>query len=515
MEFPNSVHIPTWILVTSSTILSIYLYSTWPYSLFKSLKIPGPKPVPFLGNIHTLTKQGMHVVHGKWVKEFGKVVGYYEGRHPCLLISDPAMLKEILVKKFNSFRNRRVLKIAGYPMDDGILQQTDNQWKNTRTTLTPTFSSSKLKQMSRIIEDCVDDLIQNSDKLVEAGQNINLKNHLSAYTMDVIACTAFGVKINAYNPEDPFLKNAQAFTKLNFAGLMFMTYFLAPWFLPVLLRLNITVVPQKPLQFFIQTINGAIEARKSDSNVRTVDILKLSSIVRSCNGSQIPVAEGFTNSEILGHSVTFFLAGHETTAAAMTYLAYNLALHTDIQQKVLEEIDKVLKKKANYENIQKLEYLDMCLSESLRLYPPSIRLERQACNDVTIGEITIPKDTIIVIPTYTIHRDETIFPDPGQFNPERFSDLNKSKIPSYCYFPFGLGPRSCIGMRMAILEVKLGMVGLLQKYKFSTCDKTMVRMKTRYLTKGRYAQCSRWLFDKFVPFGAKSKHYIRSIVLQG
>ncbi|XP_050413545.2 cytochrome P450 3A29 [Patella vulgata] len=495
MEFVNGLKVPAWVVVSLSSIVSIYIFSTWPYSLFKSLKIPGPKPIPFFGNLLTLTKQGFHTVHQNWTRQYGKVVGFYEGRHPCMLVSETSMIREILVKDFNSFRNRRNIQIAGYPMDSGILQQRDDQWKNTRHILTPAFSSSKLKKMVGLIQDCGNILTNKSQELVKKGDDeIELYSHFSAYTMDVITSTAFGVKIDAYDKNDPFIKNAKAFTTLNFAGLLFMTYFLAPGLLPFLLALKITVVPKAPLDFFIQVIDGAIAAKKEsldprfdllqamlnaseDSDPIEDDGLMSSLEVKSTN------KKGLTNGEILAHSVTFFLAGHETTATTMTFLAYELALHPDIQNKATEEIDRVLgDKPCDYENIQELVYLDMCLSETLRLYPPATRLERTASVDVTLDDIKIPAETIVVIPVYTIHRDPSIYDNPDDFIPERFSPEKKAKLGAYHYMPFGLGPRICIGMRMAVLETKLGIARLLQKFKFSTCDKTMIPLKFRNST---------------------------------
>uniref|UniRef100_A0A8C7K7E4 Cytochrome P450 3A n=1 Tax=Oncorhynchus kisutch TaxID=8019 RepID=A0A8C7K7E4_ONCKI len=128
-----------------------------------------------------------------------------------------------------------------------------------------------------------------------------------------------------------------------------------------------------------------------------------------------------------------------------------------------------------YEALMQMDYLDCVLNESLRLYPIAPRLERVAKKTVEINGIVIPKDCIVLVPTWTLHRDPEIWSDPEEFKPERFSKENKESIDPYTYMPFGAGPRNCIGMRFALIMIKLAMVEILQSFTFSICDETEVR----------------------------------------
>ncbi|POI24238.1 hypothetical protein CIB84_012012, partial [Bambusicola thoracicus] len=134
-----------------------------------------------------------------------------------------------------------------------------------------------------------------------------------------------------------------------------------------------------------------------------------------------------------------------------------------------------------YEAIMQLEYLDMAVNETLRLYPLGGRLERTCKRDVEINGVTIPKGTIVIIPPYTLHRSPEYWPNPEEFRPERFSKENKDNIDPYTYLPFGAGPRNCIGMRFALLTLKVAIAAVLQHFTFQVCKETQIPLKLQSL----------------------------------
>ena len=124
-----------------------------------------------------------------------------------------------------------------------------------------------------------------------------------------------------------------------------------------------------------------------------------------------------------------------------------------------------------------MEYLDMVVNESLRLYPIAIRLERVSKKDVEINGVFIPKGTVVMIPIYPLHRNPEYWPEPQEFCPERFSKENKGNIDPYIYMPFGNGPRNCIGMRFALISIKLAVIGVLQNFTVQPCEETQIPLK--------------------------------------
>ncbi|XP_031667472.1 cytochrome P450 3A27-like [Oncorhynchus kisutch] len=212
-----------------------------------------------------------------------------------------------------------------------------------------------------------------------------------------------------------------------------------------------------------------------------VDFLQL--MIDSQKGNDTKTGEeqtkGLTDHEILSQAMIFIFAGYETSSSTMSFLAYNLANNPHVMTKLQEEIDTVFPNKAliQYEALMQMDYLDCVLNESLRLYPVAPRLERVAKKTVEINGIVIPKDCIVQVPTWTLHRDPEIWSDPEEFKPERFSKENKESIDPYTYMPFGAGPRNCIGMRFALIMIKLAMVEILQSFTFSVCDETEIPLE--------------------------------------
>ncbi|XP_029801600.1 cytochrome P450 3A12-like [Suricata suricatta] len=196
--------------------------------------------------------------------------------------------------------------------------------------------------------------------------------------------------------------------------------------------------------------------------------------------------DGFTalsDLELVAQSVIFIFAGYEPTSTSLSFLVYELATHPDVQQKLQEEIDATFpnKEPPTYDALVQMEYLDMVLNETLRLYPIGGRLERVCKKDVEISGVCIPKGTVVMVPTYTLHRDLDHWPEPEEFHPERFSKKNKDNINPYIYLPFGTGPRNCIGMRFAIMNMKLAVVRLLQNFSFKPCEETQIPLKLNSL----------------------------------
>ncbi|XP_032728516.1 cytochrome P450 3A12-like isoform X2 [Lontra canadensis] len=401
----------TWLLLATSLVL-LYLYGTSTHGLFKKLGIPGPKPLPFVGNILDYC-EGFWNVDKKCFKKYGRFWGFYDGRQPVLAITDLDMIKTILVKEcYSVFTNRRFLGPVGF-MKNSVSMSDDEEWKRIRTLLSPTFTSGKIKEMFPIIGQYGDMLVRNLRKEAEKGKPINFKDIFGAYSMDVITSTSFGVNIDSLNnPQDPFVENAKKLFRFEFFD---------------------------PLLFLIS----------------------------------------LSDLELVAQSMTFLFAGYETTSTALSFLAYELATHPDVQQKLQEEIDSTFPKKAppTYDGLVQMEYLDMMLNETLRLHPIGGRLERVCKKDVEISGVFIPKGTVVMVPVFTLHRDQDLWPEPEEFRPERFSKKNKDSINPYTYLPFGTGPRNCIGMRFATTSMKLALVKVLQNFSFKPCKETQIHLE--------------------------------------
>jgi cytochrome P450 len=177
--------------------------------------------------------------------------------------------------------------------------------------------------------------------------------------------------------------------------------------------------------------------------------------------------EQMSDRQLRDETMTIFLAGHETTALALSWLWYLLDKNPDKAQKLYDEIDAVTQGKTpTLEQLQHMPYTRMVMDESLRLYPPAWLIMRESLEDDKVGEYRIPKGYVVMIPVFSIHRDPRLWEEPDAFKPERFSKENAKSQHRFAYFPFGGGPRQCIGNNFALMEMQIIIVMLLQKFRF-------------------------------------------------
>ncbi|NXJ08734.1 C340 protein, partial [Odontophorus gujanensis] len=470
----------TWLLLVAFLGLLV-LYGIWPYQTFKKLGIPGPQPVPFWGTFLGY-RQGFLNFDQMCFEKYGKIWGIFDGRKPVMAILDLGLIKTILVKEcYSTFTNRRNFGLNGR-LESAVSIAEDDQWKRIRTVLSPTFTSGKLKEMYPIIKLYSEKLVKNIEKKVADEEFLNMKNIFGAYSMDVVTSTSFSVDIDSMsNPNDPFVTNIKKFLKFSFLNPFFVLIVLFPFMIPVLEKMKVTLLPSEVMDFFDVVFTKMKKEREEGYHTDRVDFLQLMIDSQSSQDSSKTAGEkdsykSLSDEEILAQALIFVFAGYETTSSTLSYISYHLAIHPDVQKRLQDEIDANLPNKATptYDAVMQMEYLDMVVNETLRLYPPGGRIERVCKKTVEYNGMTIPEGMVVMIPAYVLHRDPEYWPKPEEFRPERFSKENKKNIDPYTFLPFGAGPRNCIGMRFALLIMKVALVVLLQNFSFKPCKDTPI-----------------------------------------
>jgi cytochrome P450 len=195
------------------------------------------------------------------------------------------------------------------------------------------------------------------------------------------------------------------------------------------------------------------------------DVLGMLLSVRDDEGDQ----RGLSDEEVRDQCATIFLAGHETTATALTWWGWAMAAHPEVAQRAAREVDEVLGgREPTYADVAKLAYLGQTLKETMRLRPPAAGLiTREASEDVEIGGWRVPRGAMLRITPYAVHHDPRWFPDPERFDPDRFAPGRVEQMPRGAYVPFGIGPRVCIGSMFATIEMTLIAAMLLQRFRFA------------------------------------------------
>ncbi|XP_007939353.1 cytochrome P450 3A8-like [Orycteropus afer afer] len=463
----------TWVLLATSLLL-LYIYGTYSHNVLKKLGIPGPKPLPFVGTVLAYRK-GMWDFDMKSSKKYGKLWGFYDGHQPVIAITDPGMIKTVMVKEcYSIFTNRRAVGPSGF-MKHSISIAEDEEWKRLRTLLSPTFTSGKLKEMFPIICQYGDILVKHLREEAEKSKPVTLKSIFGAYSMDVITGTSFGVNIDSLNnPQDPFVQKVRKLIKFDFLDPLMFSIIMFPFLTPILEALSISLFPKDTTDFLTKSVQRMKEQRLKEKQKHRMDLLQL--MIDSQNSKDTESHKALTDTELVAQSIIFIFAGYETTSTTLSFLMYLLATHPDIQQKLQKEIDEALPNKAppTYDTVVQMEYLDMVVNETLRLFPVAPRLERVCKKDVEINGVFIPKGASVMVPVYVLHRDPELWPEPEKFLPERFSKENKSNIDPYLYLPFGTGPRNCIGMRFALMNMKLAVTRVMQEFSVKPCKETQI-----------------------------------------
>ncbi|XP_071793761.1 cytochrome P450 3A24-like [Asterias amurensis] len=495
----------TWVLVIGIVTLVAW-YDWWSHQYFQRLGIPVADYVPVFGNI-LQWRHGFHQTFADFAKKYGKVFGMYDFRKPLLIVTDPEIVRNVCIKNFSSFNNRRKLPLRQRPLDKGLTLLDFQDWKDVRNVITPSFSASKMRLMSVLLNDCCDILVGNINEAQSGGKSVDCRRIFGGFSMDASARCGFGLEVDSQkNKDDPFVKHAKKGVQFSFFKPALILAAVFPILGPVFDYFDIGVFDTSATKFFSDVTKDACKLRKEEgkSAPQRVDMLQLMLNAHNDTDEERTdvVKEGVHNrraltiEEVMAQGVIFFLAGYETTNALLSFAAYAMATNPDIQEKLHAEIDKSAptRDSLGYDVIAKMDYLDKVVSETLRMYPTGTIFDRVCNETITYDGLTIEKGVAVVVAVWPIHYNEEYWPNPSKFDPERFSAENKESIQPGTYLPFGIGPRNCIGMRFALLVIKMALVRVMQNFRFEVSPETEIP-----LTLGSTNLAPKTLFVRFVP----------------
>lgn len=438
--------------------------------------IPGPKPHLLSGNIFDIrSKDNPNEVYTSWLKKYGKIIGFYFGDKPQILINDINIIKHLFIKESRIFVNRPKMVLDAWPLNETLLDQKDENWKRIRSILTPTFSAIKIKKMTEIMNRKADTLLNVIEKFADKDQIFDMYKLVQGLTLDIIGECVLALKVRCQEDEnDPLLVSVRDFFKYS-NNIAVMTVIMFPPMKFILEMINKYLTSGRMTSITVNNIKRVIKHRRKHPEKKAIDLLQLMLDSSEDNGSSSNGNRYLTDSEIIANAYVFLLAGYETTATALAFTFYLLATHQDVQERLYSTLLTQLHGKLHpsYEDIQNIQYLDQVFNESLRYYPPVTGfISRECCKEYKIDDLTIPKGVIVNASIWDIHHDPEHWNDPWIFDPDRFSSENKQDISAF--FPFGLGPRACIGMRFAQIESKLIISRVILNYKLITCEETDV-----------------------------------------
>ncbi|EDW15253.1 probable cytochrome P450 9f2 [Drosophila mojavensis] len=477
-------------------LLVAYHWATLHYNFFKDRGIQYDKPYPFFGSMIKmfLRQQSMFdIVVDLYNKGDGKVFGIFEQRKPLLMIRDPELVKQITIKDFDHFINHR--NIFGVDSEDphdmdnlfgsSLFSMRDARWKDMRSTLSPAFTGSKMRQMFQLMDIVAKEAVDclKRDDIPEDGIELDMKDYCTRFTNDVIASTAFGLQVNSFKDrENQFYLMGKKLT--TFTALMNLKFLLFQTAQKLFKALKISLFDKKSTNYFVRLVLDAMKYRQENNIIRP-DMINMLMEARGLLNSDKPKSSAvrdWSDRDIVAQCFVFFFAGFETSAVLMCFTAHELLENEDVQEKLYEEVAQVDSDleggQLTYEAIMGMKYMDQVVSEVLRKWPAAIAIDRECNKDITYEvdgkSIEIKKGEAIWLPTCGFHRDPKYFENPNKFDPDRFSEANKDKILPFTYYPFGVGPRNCIGSRFALLEAKAVIYYLLREFRIVPAKNTCI-----------------------------------------
>ena len=323
-------------------------------------------------------------------------------------------------------------------------------------------------------------------------KNIYFQDVFGKFSLDTLASCAFGINPKSFEDDSNYFVKcaARIFTTTTLDGIKAMTRFL-PWGSKIHQALGIDIWKPKETKFFIKVIKDTIAKRRETGTRRNdmidlmIDCMKNIDISDVNDNTESDQYENdmkmdhkksknkdITEDQVVATAMVLLVAGYDTTGMTLSFITYYLSQHPDAQTRLQEEIDEAFEdnngKMPDYNTVIGLPYLEMCIFETLRMFSPVGVILRACVKPYTIPNtnIKLDKNDLILIPASGIHRDERFYPNPKQFNPENFSKEAKQSRSPYAFQGFGQGPRACIGMRFAMLEMKLALCELLHNFTF-------------------------------------------------
>nr|WDY85986.1 cytochrome P450 9Z214 [Pagiophloeus tsushimanus] len=503
-----------WILIAGAVAFLFWYSLLRPMNHFTKMGVKQSKPWPIVGDQWPFLLKRMSFAEViEWIYNMypkSRYVGFYRFQVPTLLLRDPELIKEITVKDFDHFTDHRsFIDPEIDPLWGGNLFSLKGQkWREMRATLSGSFTSSKMKHMFSLINEAAENF---AEYFVGKGQDlveVEMKDIFTRYTNDVIATSAFGIKVDSLKEQDnTFYMMGKKVT--NLTGFVTRMKFILSLAAPALFRkLKISIFARDVSMFFRNIIHETINVREAKGIVRQDMINLLLETRKGIKNEESDVIEtGFatvkessaldkykfkqlkqlSNDDITSQALIFFFAGFDTISTGLCFGSYELALNKEVQDKLRKEIldtQKATNGKLSYEVLLKMKYMDMVFTEILRKWPPVVGIDRVCTKPYTIKPVYpdekpvhLKVGDLLLLPMKGIHRDPKYYPEPEKFDPERFSDENKDLIKPYTFIPFGAGPRNCIGSRFAILEAKAVLYHLLLNFEIVPIQKTRIPLK--------------------------------------
>ncbi len=415
----------------------------------KSMLPPGPRPLPYIGNLLSLRRDPLGFLQ-QTQRTYGNMATIYVGKMPAVVLFRPEHVRYVLVEHPRDFSNRGVFQEErnGGFASEGLLTIDGEKHRQQRRAIQPAFHKKQVEGYARIIADYTQELLDTWRPV----DHVDLSRAMQELTLRIVSKCLFSID----------LSNQLGPLSAAFDGVIGSSTSMAEDLLNIRIDNPITgygkrMAAMRQLNMLIYTL---IAQRRDDDR----DYHDVLSMLMSAESGEAPGAR-LTERQIHDHILTFLAAGHETTAITLVWTFYLLAQHPQVRARLQADIANALAgREPTIDDLANLPYLDWVLNESMRLYPPAWLQMRFVAKECELDGVRLPVGTLLILSQWVLHRLPNIWKDAEAFRPERWDPANGEQVPPGAYFPFGGGPRTCIGMPLAQLEARMILTSMLQRY---------------------------------------------------
>jgi len=405
---------------------------------------PGPKPHFLIGNMPLASRDPLSTFL-KWAREYGDIFYYRAAWLPVYFLNHPDLIESVLVRNPANFQKDRVIRNSRWFFGNGLLTSEGDFWLRQRRLSQPAFHRERVASYASIMTAYADEMLATW----QSGETRDIHAEMMDLTLRVVVRSLFNVEAEQTAAISAALNSLMR----NATGIRMLVP-PAGRYLPTPTMIEV----RRAVRHLEQTVYAIIERRRRDQR-DTGDLLSMLIQVRDEDGTRM------TDKQLRDEVLTFLLAGHETTALALSWTWHLLAQHADIECQLHQELDRVLGDRApTFSDLAALPYTDAVIKESMRLYPPAWSLARTVMSDIDLAGYTVPKGANIVMSQWIMHRDPRYFSEPEKFMPERWLGDKLRKLPRFAYFPFGGGPRQCIGAAFAQMEAAILVASIARRF---------------------------------------------------
>ena len=409
---------------------------------------PGPKGTLIGGSLHEFSKSRLRFFE-QIVHDHGQIVSFRFGPRRIFLISDPDLIEQVLVTDAKHYIKHFGARAYKPVLGNGLVTSEHEFWLRQRRLSQPAFLKSRIQSYAPMMAELTERMLDRW----QDGAEVDVNFEFSALTSAIALKTLF-------NLEDPgdrerFLESLR--TAFDVMSAQIRQLVKLPRWVPT--------PSNRKLNRAVSELYAVVDrfiAQGQSRGAAGDDLLSRLITARDTDGAKM------SDAQLRDEMMTLYLAGHETTSLTLSWSWYLLSRHPRVEEKLVEEWNRVLGGRApTSEDLSKLSYTDAVITEAMRVYPPVYLIGREATRDLELGGYRVKKGTTVFMSQWVNHRDPRYFPEPEKFIPERWEDGLASRIPKFAYYPFGGGPRVCIGNTFALMEAAILLATIGQRFRFT------------------------------------------------